>query len=56
MVYVGCKAYFKDPIITLDAIDFATEITRISEEDEWYGMDRNAPKVSAYDRILNAMF
>jgi amino acid transporter len=57
MVYVGCKAYFvEDPIITLDTIDFATELTCISEEDKRYRMDRNAPNVSAYDRTLNAIF
>jgi len=57
MVYMGCKAYFiEDPIITLDTIDFATELTRISEEDKRYRMDRNAPNVSIYDRTLNAIF
>ena len=54
MVYIGCKTYFiEDPLITLDTIDFATELTRISEEDKLY---KNTPNVSAYDRILNAIF
>lgn len=56
-VYVGCKFYFvEDPIIALEDIDFATELTHISEEDNRYRMDRNAPNVSAYDRTLNAIF
>jgi len=57
MVYIGCKAYFiEDPMITLDTIDFATELTRISEEDKLYKRDKNTPNISAYDRILNAIF
>ncbi|KIM45114.1 hypothetical protein M413DRAFT_330983 [Hebeloma cylindrosporum] len=55
-VYFGCKAYFEDPIITLDTIDFATELTRISEEDKRCCRDRNTSNVSAYDRTLNAIF
>ncbi|KAF8813676.1 hypothetical protein BYT27DRAFT_7268002 [Phlegmacium glaucopus] len=51
VLYFSCKAWFKDKIIPLDAIDFHTEFTLIDTE-----VHSKPIPTSTYDRTLNTIF
>ena len=50
MLYFSCKAWFRDTVIPLDAIDFQTEFTLIDTE-----VHEDTTK-STYDKTLNTIF
>jgi amino acid transporter len=50
VLYFSCKAWFKDQVIPLDAIDFHTEFTLIDTEVH------EPTGKSTYDRALNTIF
>jgi len=50
VLYFGCKAWFRDTVIPLDAIDFLTEFTVIDTEIH------EDTKKSTYDDALNSIF
>ena len=50
VLYFSCKAWLRDTVIPLDAIDFQTEFTLIGTEV------REDTRRSIYDKILNTIF
>ncbi|KDR75338.1 hypothetical protein GALMADRAFT_249379 [Galerina marginata CBS 339.88] len=58
LLYLGCKLWFKDTMVELDAIDIQTELDLIDIEVEQVFAENqlDCAGLSTYDRFLNSIF